>query len=277
VHPRFPLYGMKLKNSTDSHLQQGPIAVLDGGVYVGDSRLPDLGPGQERLLSYAMDLGVEVRPGDVVESQEVKRVEVVKGQLRQQTQKRKEVPYQMWNRSREERLLLLEQPTIKDWALVGEVKPVEQTQDLYRFEWKVPAGKTMRETIVQERTEGTEEPLVGVSEDRLRECLKYPVTSKAVREALAKVLAFRVGLGKVREEKAAAQASLATALREQERLGANITKLPPTSATYKRHLEKFDQQEKEVERLQQAVAEKAAAEARVQEECKGYLAELTVR
>ena len=31
-------------------------------MYAGDARLPDLQPGQEKLVSYAMDLGLEVRP-----------------------------------------------------------------------------------------------------------------------------------------------------------------------------------------------------------------------
>src|SRR5262249_17365244 len=61
VHPRFPMLSLLLKNTTKQHLMQGPLAVFDGGDYVGDSRLPDFQPGQERLLSYAVDLGVEVR------------------------------------------------------------------------------------------------------------------------------------------------------------------------------------------------------------------------
>ena len=62
VQAKHPLNGLRLKNSTDLHLMQGPITVFDGGVYAGDARIEDLQPGTERLVSYALDLDVEVAP-----------------------------------------------------------------------------------------------------------------------------------------------------------------------------------------------------------------------
>src|SRR5437868_5995979 len=62
VQPKFPLIGYRLKNSSSLHLMQGPITVFDGGAYAGDARIEDLAPGQERLISYALDLKVEVDP-----------------------------------------------------------------------------------------------------------------------------------------------------------------------------------------------------------------------
>ena len=40
---------------------------------------------------------------------------------------------------------------------------------------------------------------------------------------------------------------------DQERLRANLEKVPPTSEAYKRYLKKFDTQESEIEQLQEAV------------------------
>jgi hypothetical protein len=51
VHPKHPLNGYRLKNTTPLHLMQGPIPVFDAGTYAGDARIEDLAPGQERLLS----------------------------------------------------------------------------------------------------------------------------------------------------------------------------------------------------------------------------------
>src|SRR6185503_13050144 len=50
-----PLNGARVKNTTDKHLLQGPITVLDGHSYAGDARVEDLPPGQERLISYGVD------------------------------------------------------------------------------------------------------------------------------------------------------------------------------------------------------------------------------
>jgi hypothetical protein len=59
---KFPLPGLKLKNTSGPHLMQGPVTVFEGGTYAGDARVSDLQPNEERLLSYAVDLGTEVKP-----------------------------------------------------------------------------------------------------------------------------------------------------------------------------------------------------------------------
>ena len=46
----------RVKNTTDKHLLAGPITVLEAGTYAGDARIDNVPPGQERLLSYGIDL-----------------------------------------------------------------------------------------------------------------------------------------------------------------------------------------------------------------------------
>ena len=38
--------GLRLKNTTDLHLMQGPITVFDGGAYAGDARIEDIAARQ---------------------------------------------------------------------------------------------------------------------------------------------------------------------------------------------------------------------------------------
>ena len=57
-----PAAGPQFKNTTGLHLMQGPITVFEGSNYAGDARILDLQPNEERLLSYAIDLGTEVNP-----------------------------------------------------------------------------------------------------------------------------------------------------------------------------------------------------------------------
>lgn len=60
IQARHPLLGLKFKNSSGMNLSQGPITVFEGNTYAGDSRVLDMQPGEERLISYAIDLGTEV-------------------------------------------------------------------------------------------------------------------------------------------------------------------------------------------------------------------------
>jgi len=39
---------------------RGPVTVFEGSVYAGDTRVLDVQPGEDRLVSYAIDLGTEV-------------------------------------------------------------------------------------------------------------------------------------------------------------------------------------------------------------------------
>lgn len=60
AHAKHPLNGFRLHNNTPLYLMQGPITVFDGNAYAGDARIEDLAPGQDRLLSCALDLKTEV-------------------------------------------------------------------------------------------------------------------------------------------------------------------------------------------------------------------------
>jgi hypothetical protein len=277
AHPRFPLFGVKVKNTTGQHLQQGPIAVFENGSYLGDSRLPDLGPGEERLLSYAMDLGVEMRPELGAETQLVQKLEVVKGQVRRLTLRRQGTTYQVRNRSGQERTLLVEHPLSPGWSTVGKTKPVEVTKTSYRFQWKVPAGGSLRETVTEERTDRTAESLTWMKDERVRETMHLPQAGKEMRQALARVLDYRARQAKLAEETAGIHSATDAALKEQQRLRTNLGKLPEGSAAYKRHLEKFDREETEVERLRKQAGDKHDAEQKLQKEYAAFLASLTVR
>ena len=59
--PSFRCWACSLKNSSGQPLNQGPITVYEDGSYAGDTRILDLQPNEERLLSYALDQAVEIK------------------------------------------------------------------------------------------------------------------------------------------------------------------------------------------------------------------------
>ena len=61
VQSKFPLLGLRFKNTSGQNLMQGPITVYEGGTYAGDARILDLQPNEERLVAYAVDQGTEVK------------------------------------------------------------------------------------------------------------------------------------------------------------------------------------------------------------------------
>ena len=118
IHAKFPLLGLRLKNTSGKPLTQGPITVYDDGAYAGDTRILDLQPNEERLLSYAIDQSTEVKtevkthPGPDM-TFNLSGDNLTAGYTMRQTK-----TYTVKNRSTHERIVILEHPIRSDWKLI---------------------------------------------------------------------------------------------------------------------------------------------------------------
>jgi hypothetical protein len=276
VHARFPLRGLRFKNTTGQTLMQGPVAVYEGGTYAGDARLPDLQANEERLVSYAIDQGVEVKAESVGPVEEMTAVRIDKGIVREAHRMRARTVYRIQNRSTQERALLVEHPIREGWILAGTEKAAERTRDFYRFAWQLAPAQALTREVTQEQGRTTQRALLSTPDDLVQFLLRSDVPSAAVKEALRKALEHRARLAATRQEVAEREKQLKAITDDQARLRANLDKLPPTSAAHKRYLEKFDKQETEIEKLQAGIGEKQEKEKVQQKEFEDFLKELTV-
>src|SRR5262249_40633325 len=137
VQAKFPLLGLRFKNTSGQNLMQGPITVYEGSTYAGDARVLDLQPGEERLVAYAVDQGTEVKCESQSAPVQLVAVKVVKGVVRATHKLRDTKKYLVKNRSTQDRTLIVEHPIRTDWKLVAPEKAAEQSRDVYRFEVKV--------------------------------------------------------------------------------------------------------------------------------------------
>jgi hypothetical protein len=250
VHAKFPLLGLKLKNTTGLNLMQGPVTVFEGATYAGDARVMDLQPNEERLMTYAIDLGTEVEAKSQNPPSRITKVSLKKGLLYSTTKQREERTYHAVNRSQNDRTLLVEHPYRPEFHLANDLKPAERTRNLYRFEVKVPAGKTGDVAVVEESDLVQAVQLTNSDEQQIRVFLQQSVLSPAVRQALEKAVGLRGELAGVQRDLEQVNKTLQQIEQDQTRLRANLREMPPTAAAYKRYLEKFDQQETQIEQLQ---------------------------
>jgi hypothetical protein len=192
VHPRFPLLTVKLKNTSGHHLQQGPVAVYDNGDYVGDCRLPDMQPGNERLLSYAMDLGVEVRPEQKRWTENYTSIAIDKGVITLGARDHSKTVYTILNRSKTDRTVLVEHPITDKWSLTkdGE-QPAEKGRQQYRFEWKIESGKRETKAVHETHDYVVHRWLSTAEESFLLTLKKSEKADSKVKETIDQVLAER--------------------------------------------------------------------------------------
>jgi len=276
THVKFPLLGLRFKNTTKLHLMQGPITVFDNHSYAGDARVADLQPGEERLLSYAIDLGVEVEPVVHDPWEEIVQVKIVKGMLEATRKQRESKTYTIKNRTEHDRTVLIEHPYRSEFKMVVAPETQERARDVYRFEVPVAAGKTGRCYVVEEKEELGKRTIADLDDDNVRLIVSQKVTSAAVKEALAKARALKSALSVTQQEIALKEQRLKEIATDQERLRANLEKVPATSEAYKRYLKKFDTQESEIEELQETVKKLHDRERRQQKASENFLAELNV-
>ena len=151
THAKFPLLGLRLKNSSGQPLNQGPITVYEDNSYSGDTRILDLNAGEERLLSYALDQGVEVKTDVKATPSPDMHFAIGTGNLTAMYQMRETRTYTIKNRAKKDRTVILEHAIRGGWTLVEPKKATETTRDLYRFQVTVPAGKTVTFDVVEEQ------------------------------------------------------------------------------------------------------------------------------
>jgi hypothetical protein len=276
THPKFPLLGLRFKNTSGLHLMQGPVTVFEGSSYAGDARLPDLQPNEERLVAFAVDLGTEVNAVPSADDGRILQLKAVKGILYTTARVGERKAYTVANRNAEDRTVLIEHPRRHGFTLVGDQKPAETAADVYRFELKVPAGKTETKAVAEERVIASQVQLAGVGDDQIRFFQSQPVISPALKQALQRALELRWALQRTQREVAEQDRQLKGIAEDQARLRANLKEMPPTAAAYKRYLDKFDQQETQIEKLQADLGKLRATEQQQQKEFEDYLAGLTV-
>jgi hypothetical protein len=255
IHPKFPMLGLKFKNTSGLHLMQGPITVFEGSSYAGDARILDLQPGEERLLAYAVDLGTEVEP--VVDNPKhvLRKVKVSRGIVYSTTRLIETKTYKVTNRSDSDRTLLIEHPNRPDFTLTSKDKPKETARDVLRFELKVPAGKSASETVTEERDLVNQVILSNSNSNQIQFALQSTVVSDAVKKALTKAMELKGKRDLTAQDLTLAQQQLGDIERDQDRLRKNLKETPPQSEAYKKYLAKLDAQEGDIDKLTARIKE----------------------
>ncbi len=250
VHAKFPLLGLKFKNNTDLHLTQGPITVFDGNNYAGDARILDLQPKEQRLLSYAMDLGTEVMPVLASDNGRRTSVKIVKGVIHTSTRTKETKTYTIANRSELDRTVLIEHPFRSQFHLVSTEKPWETASDVYRFQVKVEKGKTEKFVVSEERDDGEQIAINNTDDGRIQLIVNDPVASKEIKEALQKSLGLKWELAKTIQEAQNSQREIERIKLDQPRLRENLKTIPQTDPLAKKILQKLNDQETEIEKYE---------------------------
>ncbi len=276
VNAKHPLNGYRLKNTSALHLMQGPITLFDSGTYAGDARIEDLPPGQDRLISYALDLKIEVEPKLEGGTQELATVSLKKGTMLISRRLVEDRTYLVKNRDAKAKTVLIEQPYRADWKLAEPKEPAERTRDLYRFSVAVDPGKTA--TLRIKETLPLQESIL-LMESGIDQIIYYQQAkevSQKVREALQRVVHLRNKLDDARAQRTRLDQRTAEITAEHARIRENMQRLQQSSDLYTRYVKKLDQQETELERLRKEIENLKNTEEEHRRELQSFVMNLDV-
>src|SRR5579883_2724851 len=251
VQVKHPLLGLRFKNTSGAHLNQGPITVFEGSVYAGDTRVLDVQPNEERLVSYAIDLGTEVDPKAGAGKQKITSVKAVKGIVTTVTKVTDEKTYRIINRSQTDRTLVIEHPnrTSQQFKLVDTDKPVEDTPDVYRFQTPVKAGETKSFTVKEERDIAASITLTNSDENTIRYFISLSEASPGLKDKLKAALTLKGEWDSLRRELDQVIRDLQRLNGDQDRIRKNLRETPKEAEVYQTYLKKLADQEKEIDAL----------------------------
>jgi hypothetical protein len=268
-----PMSGMLLKNTSPLTLEDGSLTVIDGDAYAGEALLERLKPAEERLISFAVDLGtlVNVRD-DGEERQPVFLVRSVNGVLQTFFYNIRRKIYTLVNQTDRPRTVYLEHPRDEDdkWELTeGTSAPVTKTANHYRFRVTLAAHQTLEFPVGERNEQWDTYQLTNFTRDNLQLFIARKYIDDKTRAALEAIVALK-------DKVAAADARLQVINKEateiaqdQGRLRENIKALTSTAEAKQliaRYVSKANEQETRLEQLEAERRTTISERARLQTE-----------
>jgi hypothetical protein len=270
-HPKHPLNGLRLKNSTDLHLMQGPITVFDDGAYAGDAQIQDLPPKSERLISYAMDLDTEIATTDRQQSSNLVNLQLVKGNAIITNKHARSRTYTIKNSGRKAKKALIEYPLEPNWNLVEPKEAAEKTRNQYRFAVTAEPGKPAALTVKEEYTAGQQVAINNWDDNTILFYVNAKEVGDKVKTALREVIKRKAEIQQVIAKRQELERQIQTIDQEQTRIRGNMAQLAKDSELFRRYEAKFTKQEDDMEKLREQVTASVASEQKLRQALDQYL------
>jgi hypothetical protein len=273
---RHPLNGVLLKNSTGKHLLQGPVTVLEAGAYAGDARIDNVPPGQQRLLSYGIDLQVVVDPSRATTDSSIQTARISKGVLYLARKNVFSQSYAAENKAEKARTVVIEHPIRAGWKLVDTPEPMESTPSHYRFRFQVEPGKSGEFTVKEEIIQDEGFSILGADLNQLVYYTRAGEIPQKVRDALSRAATLKRAVVDAERSIADLENQVRRITEEQSRIRENMRTVEKQSQYYNRLLAKLNEQESALEKLQEQLSGLREQRDTRQRELENYLAELEV-
>jgi len=253
VHEKHPMMAVRLTNDTGLHLMCGPATVFDDGSYAGDAVIADVQPGNSFLVSYAVDLEVEVVARSRKHPEEVMELKIIDGTVRASHKFVRSRLYAVKNSGKKPKTILIEHAIDADWDLVVPPSPAERTRGHYRFELTVEPGQSASLEVKEQQVRRRAIQLDEASADDVRVYLSAQDINEEVRQALEQVSKRQRELQRLQKKLEQLRRQVKRYEDEQSRIRKNMQHLDRDSELFKQYVKKLTDQETRLTKLSQEI------------------------
>lgn len=252
-----PLAAVEIRNDGDTGLPPGILTIyeesklLNGASFVGDARVPVMASGEKRMIPYALDTKTSINRADKSHSTEGK-ISISRGVIRTAMKTQMETVYTIKAPEKETREVVIEHPKAGgDYKIISpDPKDVEVTDSHYRIRTALKAGETKAVPVILESEGWNSYAIIDMNAEAL---LGYAASSRRLddktRKVFEKVAAQRREVDAIDQNLRQLEQERQNVFQDQERIRLNLESLAEKSAVQQRYLEKLNQQEDRIVKI----------------------------
>ncbi|MFQ5926507.1 MAG: carboxypeptidase regulatory-like domain-containing protein [Terriglobia bacterium] len=267
-----------LKNTSGLTLDAGAFTVIDSGAFAGEGLTETIQPGEGRLLSYALDLGVEVSANRENERQRVERVEISRGVLRMHSKVVEKKTYVIRNNDDKARTVVVEHRVRSGWEMIETPKPAESTASYHRFRVEAKAKTTSEFAVREENPRQTTYALTNITPEQIALWVRERTIDREIERALAAIVAKKNQIADLNRQMKEADQESNRLFRDQQRMRENLRALgrtPEEARLRQRYIRQMNAQENRLEALRTRRAQLEQQRDAAQKELDAMLGNLT--
>ena len=245
--------GMLLKNTSPLTLEGGAMTVIDGDAYAGEALMERLKPGEQRLISFALDLGTLVNSTMKEDRAPTFMVRAVNGVFQAHYYQTLRKVYTLVNQTDKPRVVFIEHPVRQDWTLSNDTtKPDSKSARYYRFRVPLEPHQKVELPVTERRALMDSYALTNFSRPDLELFISRNYIDATTRAQLEKILDLKSKMTSTDARIESIDKEVNEIGEDQGRLRDNIKALTATAEAKQlisRYVAKADTQETRLEQL----------------------------
>lgn len=249
-----PMGGMMLSNTTPLTFEGGSLTVLDRDAYAGEALMERLKPKERRLISFALDLGTRIFTVEEGDTQPAQLIKVVNGTFQVHYFRTEKKTYTLTNQTDREKVIYVEHPVRKAWALSDDTaKPEVATDRFYRFRVVLKPFEKVDVPVTERQGLMDSYGLAGITREQINLFLTRKYIDEATKAKLEKLIDLRGQISQLNARLKAFDEEVQRIEADQKRLRENIESLAKTAEAktlIARYIAKAGEQETRLEEME---------------------------